>query len=46
MNFFCTYCDEGYAARLLCLHASLRAQGEPFRLLVLCFDEATARAVA
>lgn len=38
MNFFCTYCDQGYAARLLCLHASLREQGEPFRLFVLCFD--------
>lgn len=41
MNFFCTYCDEGYAARMRCLHQSLREQGEPFRLLVLCFDAAT-----
>lgn len=41
MNYFCTYCDQGYAARMLCLHASLKAQGEPFRLLVLCFDAAT-----
>ncbi|HVU16763.1 MAG TPA: hypothetical protein VHD32_07550 [Candidatus Didemnitutus sp.] len=39
MNRFCTYCDRGYAARLLCLHDSLRAHGEPFRLSVLCFDE-------
>jgi hypothetical protein len=41
MNHFCTYCDQGYAARMLCLHASLKAQGEPFRLLVLCFDAVT-----
>jgi hypothetical protein len=49
MIYFCTYCDRGYAARLLCLHASLLAQGEAFRLLVLCFDaetEAVVRAVA
>jgi hypothetical protein len=45
MNHFCTYCDQGYAARLLCLHDSLRAQGEPFRLHVLCFDAATAAVV-
>lgn len=41
MNFFCTYCDQGYAARMLCLHASLKAQGEPFQLAVLCFDGET-----
>jgi hypothetical protein len=41
MNYFCTYCDAGYAARLLCLHDSLQSQGEPFRLLVLCFDAET-----
>lgn len=46
MNFFCTYCDQGYAARLLCLHGSLRDQGEPFRLYVLCFDAATEAVVA
>ncbi|MFZ5497308.1 MAG: hypothetical protein ACOZE5_18455 [Verrucomicrobiota bacterium] len=46
MNFFCTYCDRGYAARLLCLHGSLRDQGEPFRLYVLCFDAATEVVVA
>jgi hypothetical protein len=46
MNHFCTYCDQGYAARLLCLHDSLRAQGEPFRLHVLCFDAETAAVVA
>ena len=40
-NHFCTYCDQGYAARLVCLHASLLAQGEQFRLFVLCFDEVT-----
>jgi hypothetical protein len=48
MNHFCTYCDRGYAARLLCLHHSLRAHGEEFRLHVLCFDaetEAVVRAV-
>jgi hypothetical protein len=46
MNHFCTYCDQGYAARMLCLHQSLKAQGEPFRLWVLCFDEATERVIA
>lgn len=42
---FCTYCNRGYAARLWCLHESLRAQGEAFCLHVLCFDEATRRLV-
>lgn len=46
MKYYCTYCDQGYAARLLCLHESLVAQGEPFRLLVLCFDEAVAGVIA
>lgn len=46
MIFFCTYCDQGYAARLLCLHASLTEQGEPFRLFVLCFDKMTEAVVA
>lgn len=41
MKFFCTYCDRGYAARMRCLHESLQAQGEPFRLFVLCFDADT-----
>lgn len=41
MNHFCTYCDQGYAARMLCLHASLKEQGEDFRLWVLCFDAKT-----
>jgi hypothetical protein len=45
MNYFCTYCDRGYAARLLCLHASLRASGEAFRLFALCFDADTAAVV-
>jgi hypothetical protein len=45
-NYFCTYCDQGYVARLLCLHDSLLAQREPFRLFVLCFDDVTARVVA
>jgi hypothetical protein len=45
MNHFCTYCDQGYAARLLCLHDSLAASGEAFRLYVLCFDAATAAVV-
>jgi hypothetical protein len=31
---------------MLCLHESLKAQGEPFRLLVLCFDAATEAVVA
>lgn len=43
MNHFCTYCDQGYAARLLCLHDSLAAAGEPFVLHVLCFDAETER---
>jgi hypothetical protein len=46
MNLFCTYCDQGYAARLLCLHQSLKEQGEPFRLLVLCFDSAMEKVIA
>lgn len=46
MNHFCTYCDQGYAARMLCLHASLKEQGEMFRLWVLCFDAATEAIVA
>jgi hypothetical protein len=45
MNHFCTYCDQGYAARMLCLHQSLKVQGEPFRLWVLCFDETTERVI-
>lgn len=46
MNYFCTYCDQGYAARMLCLHRSLQRTGEPFKLFVLCFDAATAGVVA
>lgn len=46
MIYFCTYCDQGYAARMLCLHDSLAAAGEPFRLLALCFDAATAAVIA
>lgn len=46
MMYFCTYCDQGYAARMRCLHDSLKAQGEPFRLIVLCFDAATEAVVA
>ena len=46
MLHFCTYCDQGYAARMLCLHASLARQGEPFRLHVLCFDAETEAVVA
>lgn len=46
MNQFCTYCDQGYAARMLCLHASLKEQGEPFRLRVLCFDPETEAVIA
>lgn len=45
MNCFCTYCDQGYAARLLCLHESLAEHGEPFRLFVLCFDREVERVI-
>jgi len=45
MNHFCTYSDQGYVARLLCLHASLVAQRTPFVLHVLCFDEKSAAVV-
>jgi hypothetical protein len=46
MKHFCTYCDRGYAARMRCLFDSLQAQGEPFRLWVLCFDVETEAVVA
>jgi hypothetical protein len=46
MNHFCTYCDKGYAARLLCLHDSLLRHGGAFQLTVLCFDAETAAVVA
>lgn len=46
MNHFCTYCDSGYAARLLCLHESLLAEGGPFLLHVLCFDAKVAEVIA
>ena len=46
MNYFCTYCDQGYAARLLCLHQSLKEQGEAFRLFALCFDAETEAVIA
>lgn len=46
MNVFCTYCDQGYAARMLCLHQSLKEQGESFRLIVLCLDAKTEAVVA
>lgn len=45
VNYFCTYCDQGYAARMLCLYQSLKDQGESFRLFVLCFDAVTATVV-
>lgn len=45
MHYFCTYCDQGYVARLICLHDSLLAQGDSFRLYVLCFDDVTQRVV-
>lgn len=41
MYYFCTYCDQGYAVRLLSLRQSLLEQEEPFKLAVLCFDRAT-----
>lgn len=46
MKHFCTYCDRGYAARMRCLFDSLKSQGEPFRLWVLCFDADTEAVVA
>lgn len=39
MHRFCTYCDQGYAARLLCLYDSLLTHGGDFVLYVLCLDE-------
>lgn len=45
MNHFCTYCDRGYAARLLCLYDSIAQHGESFVLHVLCFDRDTEQAV-
>jgi hypothetical protein len=46
MNYFCTYCDRGYAARMRCLHDSLKEQGEAFQLFVLCFDAETEAVVS
>jgi hypothetical protein len=46
MNYFCTYCDRWYAARLICLYESLVAQGEDFHLSVLCFDADTEAVVS
>lgn len=45
MHRFCTYCDQGYAARMLCLHDSIAASGEEFVLYVLCMDAVTERVV-
>jgi len=45
LHRFCSYCDKGYVARLLCLHESLVAQGEEFVLNVLCLDEETAAVI-
>lgn len=36
---YCTYFDKNYLARGLALLESLRAQGGPFSLYVLCLDE-------
>lgn len=41
IHYFCSYCDQGYIARLLCLRQSLLDQNETFRLAVLCFDDIT-----
>lgn len=46
MNHFCTYCDQRYAARMLCLHTSLRDRDAAFRLHVLCFDAVTRDIIA
>src|SRR5690348_7879333 len=46
VNHFCTYCDQRYAARLICLHDSLLGHGEPFRLHVLCFDRKIEAAIS
>lgn len=41
MLHFCTYVDIGYLARGLALYWSLRQCAGPFRLWVLCLDNAT-----
>lgn len=40
MEHFVTLFDQGFLPQGLCLHGSLAAQGEPFRLWVVCMDEA------
>lgn len=42
---FCTICDQGYLARVLCLHDSISRSGEPFVLYVLCLDAPSERVV-
>ncbi len=41
MRHFCTYFDRNYLLHGLTMYRSLRAHSEPFRLHVLCLDDAT-----
>src|SRR5882672_2283877 len=41
MRAYCTYFDSGYLTRGLALLESLRANAGPFRLYVLCLDDAS-----
>ncbi|HVZ39089.1 MAG TPA: glycosyl transferase [Candidatus Kapabacteria bacterium] len=46
MYTFCTYFDVNYLLRGLALHASLRRHAAPFRLYVLCLDDAAFTALS
>ena len=45
MYHFCTYCDHRYLIRALALYQSLARHANPFRLYVLCMDDATYEAI-
>lgn len=45
MRYYCTYFDRFYLLRGLTLYRSLKAQGEPFTLWALCFDEESHQAL-